>query len=299
MRTSKTILLALLIAPMLLAVPAFAACPPEGQTAESLQTLKNAKFAIDDADGHKALATGLIACLGDPDPVIRDDIAYTGLMTWMRGGSFDADTLRGMRDALYAQLDGDDGDGFRKPYTALVLSEVARTDRIKPWMTEDERAAMVEKASAYLESVTDYRGFIDKEGWRHGVAHGSDWLMQLALNPALTKEQADRMLAAIATQVVPDAAPAYVFGEGGRLARPVIDIAQHGFYSEKEWNAWFAQLPPKIGDPALAWNDAHWLARRHDLMAFLMSLYINADDSKDANIHFLKPSIVEAVKAVP
>ena len=54
-----------------------------------------------------------------------------------------------------------------------------------------------------------------------------------------------------------------------------------------------------IGDPAQAWNDSHWLARRHDLMAFLMSLYIEADQSQDANIHFLKPSIVQAVKAVP
>jgi hypothetical protein len=49
--------------------------------------------------------------------------------------------------------------------------------------------------------VSDYRGFDDKEGWRHGVAHGSDWLMQLALNPALDRGQLDQMLAAIATQV--------------------------------------------------------------------------------------------------
>ncbi len=292
-------LLPVLIAPMLLAKPAFAACPPEGQTAESLRALKASKFSIDDADGHKALAMGLISCLGDPDPVTRDDIAFSALAKWMRDGAFDADTLREFRDALYAQLDGDDADGFRKPYSALVLSEVARTDRIKPWMRDDERAAMVEKAAVFLVSESDYRGFVDKEGWRHGIAHGSDWLMQLALNPALTKEQADRMLAAIATQVAPDAAPTYVFGESGRLARPIIYIAQHGFYSEKEWNTWFATLPPKIGDPALAYNDSKWLARRHDLMAFLMSLYIEADQSQDANIHFLKPAIVTAVKSVP
>jgi hypothetical protein len=34
-------------------------------------------------------------------------------------------------------------------------------------------------------------------------------------------------------------------------------------------------------------------------MAFLMSLYIEADQSDDANIHRLKPVIVAAVKAVP
>ena len=290
---------AALIASMLSLGSAFAACPPDGQTADSLQALKDAKFAMADADARKALATGLIDCLGDPDPALRDDIAYTALTAWMRAGDFDADTLRAMRDALYAQLDADDDAGFLHPYAALVLSEVARTDRFQKWMSDEERAAMVEKAAGFLESVTDYRGFDDKEGWRHGIAHGSDWLMQLALNPALTRRQADRMLAAIATQAVPDAAPSYVFGEGGRLARPILYLAKSNLYSETEWMAWFATLPPKIGDESKAYNDSKWLARRHDLMAFLMSLYIDADQSDDANIRALKPAIVAAVKAVP
>jgi len=299
MNKSQGWLLALLMAPMLLVTPAFAACPPDGQTAATLQQLKVLKFEMSDADARKKLAQGLVECLGDPDPTMRDGIAYTALMTWMRANDFDADTLRAMRDALYAQLDGDDAPGFRRPYTALVLSEVARTDRIKPWMTPEERAAMVEKAASFLESVRDYRGFDDKEGWREGVAQGADWLTQLALNPALERAQTDRILAAVASQVIPDDAPAYVLGEGGRLARPVIYVAQRGLYSEAEWTKWFSTLPPKIGDPALAYNDSHWLARRHDLMAFLMSLYIETDQSEDANIHLLKPEIVAAVKAVP
>jgi hypothetical protein len=292
MRKSMGWLLALLIA------PAFAACPPDGQTAESLQALKAAKFEIA-PEARKTLAPGLLECLGDPDPALRDGIAYTALSLWMRAGTFDADTLRGMRDTLYVQLDGDDDAGFRRPFAALTLSEIARTDRIQPWMTPEERAAMVGKAASYLESVRDYRGFDDKDGWRHGVAHGADWLMQLALNPALERAQADRILAAIAVQAVPEAAPSYVSGEGGRLARPVEYIAQRGLYSDADWMAWFAALPPKIGDPAQAYNDSKWLARRHDLMAFLMSLYIEADQSDDKHIRELKPAIVAAVKAIP
>ena len=299
MRKSNVWLPAWAVAILIHAGGALAACPPEGQTLDSLKQLKAIKFQSSDVEERKKLALGLVACLGDPDPLVRDEIAYTGLMTWMRGNVFDDDTLRALRDALYAQLDGDDADGFRKPFSALVLSEVARTDRIKPWMTPEDRAAMVEKAAAYLQSVSDYRGFDDKEGWRHGVAHGSDWVMQLALNGALERAQTDRLLEAIAAQAVPDAGNAYVFGESGRLARPVIDIAQRGFYTQKDWDGWFAKLIPRVGDPAVAWNDTHWLARRHDLMAFLMSLYIEADQSTDPNIHFLKPSIVTAVKAVP
>lgn len=299
MRTCKIWTLAALLAAAAWTVPALAACPPDGQSLDSLKQLKALQFRTSDANDQKQLAMGLLDCLADPDPQLRDDLAYQALSTWLRANAFDADTLRAMRDALYAQLDGDDPAGFRKPYAALVLSEVARNDRIKPWMSDEERSAMVEKAASFLEGVSDYRAFDDKEGWRHGVAHGADWIWQIALNPALTKEQADRLLVALASQIVPDAAPSYAAGEPGRLARPILAIAHHGFYTQKDWDTWLGKLIEHIGDPALAWNDSHWLARRHDLMAFLLSAYIDADQSQDANIHFLKPSLVDAVKKMP
>lgn len=299
MRKIDTCLLAALLAAITWATPSRAACPPDGQTVETLKQLKALDFRTSDANDQKQLAMGLLDCLADPDPMLRDELAYQALSTWLRGNAFDADTLRGIRDALYLQLDGDDEAGFRKSYAALVLSEVARSDRIKPWMSDEERAAMVDKAAAYLESVSDYRAFDDKQGWRHGVAHGADWIWQLALNPALNKQQGDRLLAALATQIVPEAAPTYSAGEPGRLARPVLAIAQRGFYTQKDWDTWLGKRIERIGDPALAWNDSHWLARRHDLMAFLLSAYIDADQSQDANIHFLKPSLVDAVKKMP
>ena len=52
-------------------------------------------------------------------------------MTWMRANDFDADTLRAMRDALYAQLDGDDEPGFRRPFAALEAeSEIDRAYKL-------------------------------------------------------------------------------------------------------------------------------------------------------------------------
>ncbi|MEO8460709.1 MAG: DUF2785 domain-containing protein, partial [Dokdonella sp.] len=174
----------------------FGACPPQGQTRQSLQALKATKFVMTDPVARTALAQDLLDCLSDPDPVMRDGIAYSALAEWMRADDFDAATLRTMRDALYTQLDRRDEIGFGRPFAALVLSEVARTDRIRAWMTPGERAAMVEKAANYVAAVRDYRGFDDKQGWRHGVAHGADWLMQLAMNPALSRSDTDRILTA-------------------------------------------------------------------------------------------------------
>ena len=283
----------------LLGVPAFATCPPAGHDKPTLQALKTAKFSVADIGAKRALATGLLECLADPDPELRDGIAFEALSQWMRAGDFDAVALRDLRDRLYMLLDGPEGEGYGRPFAALVLSEVARTDRIQTWMSAQERGAMVDKAASYLESVRDYRGYDEKQGWRHGVAHGADWLMQLALNPALDRAQADRLLAAVAVQAVPPSAHAYVFGEPERLARPVLFIAQRGLLTEAEWSTWLAALPASLGDADRAYRDAGWLARRHDLMAFLGSLYLETDNSQDARIRSLQPLVLQAIKGVP
>lgn len=283
----------------LLSWPVFAACPPEGHTRESLQALKVLKFTIPDAAERQTLASGLLDCLGDPDPALRDRLAYEALTQWMRADQLDVVGLRVLRDRLYAMLAADDANGFARPFAALTLSEVARTDRIKPWMTPAERATMVEAAGRYLESVRDYRGFDETEGWRHGVAHGADWLLQLTLNPVLDRAQLDRILAAVATQVVPEASHAYVFGEPGRLARPVLYVAKRALHTDAEWQAWFAALVPKLADAPKGYDDGAWLVRRHDFTAFLMSAYLEVDQSDDPELKTLKPALVAALKMVP
>lgn len=277
---------------------AMAACPPEGTDAPSLRLLKEQGFAVSD-DVRNALVTGLPACLSDPDPTLRDGVAYEALSAWLRAGKLDVAQRRALRDRLYAMLDEEGGNGLGPPFAALVLSEVARTDRMSSWMSAEERAVMVERASAYLSSVRDYRGFDAKEGWRHGVAHGADWSLQLVLNERVDRAQVETLLQAVAVQVVPEDAHAYVFGEPGRLARPVLYAAKRGVLDEAAWTRWFDALPPRLGDANRAYADSAWLARRHDLMAFLMSVHLEADQSEDANIRALKPIVVQALKAVP
>ena len=283
---------------LLAAAPAWA-CPPNGYDKPALQALKASRLQGLEPGQRDALALDLLDCLASPDPELRDGIAYEFLTHWMRSGDFDAAMLRRLRDGLYARLEGDAGEGFAQPFAALVLSEVARTDRVAPWMRSDEREAMVAKASAYVAGVRDYRGFDNAQGWRHGVAHGADWLMQLAMNPALDRAQAGRILQAVAAQAVPSNGHAYIFGEPARLARPVLFIAKRGLHTEAEWSAWFAALPPKLGNETLAYKDAGWLARRHDLVAFLQAVYVESDNSTDAGLQALRPGLLKTLKAVP
>lgn len=264
------------------ASPVPSACPADAAFREAVSAASRADAAQDDRDN---LVPKLAACLSHADPGIRDGLAYETLAAWLRGNAMSAPVRAGLRDQLLADLRPDHSDdaGFQAPFAALVLSEVARTDRISPWMTPGQRAGLAAAAGAYLSGVRDYRGYIDGEGWRHGVAHGADLAMQLLLNPALEPPARETLLAALASQVSPPDAPPYVHGEPERLARPVLLAIQGGHVDASAWPDYIGRLaaPAPMTDWGQAWRSEAGLARRHNLRAFLFVLHAGLSELDD------------------
>lgn len=248
-----------------------------------------------------AAIDALLACLGDPDPAVRDGFAFTLWSDGLRGGRVAPALLRHANMQLQAMLaEPDDEAGFRKPFAALALSEVARADRVAPFLTDAELHALAASGAAYLRAVTDYRGFIPGEGWRHGVAHGADLMLQLALNPRLARSDADLLLGAVAAQVAPAGPVYFVHGEPGRLARPIVYLAKRPDIDDAAWAAWFKALHP---DSAPRWKDAYagdaGLAAVHNSGAFAQAIYVSASESADPQIKRLAPLAAELIKALP
>ena len=196
--------------------------------------------------------------------------------------------------------DVEDSAGFTQPFAALALAEVARTDRVQPYFSQQERQELVQTSIDYLVSIDDYRGFHEEEGWRHGVAHTADLLMQLALNDNIGLAEHRAMLTAIATQIAP-AGVFYQYGESGRLARPILYIAMQGTIGEEEWSSWLADIAAP--HPLASWSDAFssnaGLAKRHNTSAFLRELYLNASLSQNESLKLLLPGTIAAIKALP
>ena len=180
---------------------------------------------LESAEGASILL-GLPDCLDAPDPAIRDGYAFELISIILRRGNQPEETVRALRTRLLDDLASasEDKNGFRGPFAVLALSEVARVDRRTPFLSEEERWDTLPAARPFLAGLTDYRGFSDTEGWRHGVAHTADLLMQMSLNAHLTKPQAEEILAMVALKAGPTE-HAYVFGESDRLAAPVLYLA--------------------------------------------------------------------------
>lgn len=292
---------ALLVACACLSAPvsAQARCDLATEPPAALRQWKASGFPVADATDLDRRVPKLADCLGDPDPFLRDGIAFEALSAWMRGRQLDADTLRALGQQLLPQLDEADPLGFRRPFAALVLSEVARTDRMQPWMTAVERARMVAAAAEYLRSVRDYRGYVDGQGWRHGVAHGSDWVLQLVLNKALQPSQVMSLLSALGTQVMPADGHAYGFGEPSRLARPVAYAVARGDLQRSAMDAWLANVSASLGPRPESDQQALWWARRANLENFLHALAYLSDGDQSPASTALAASVRATMRKLP
>jgi Protein of unknown function (DUF2785) len=277
------------------------ACPPAGWDRARLEGLKAATFAIADAGERERFAEGVVACVASADPFLRDGVAFEALSHMFRNEQLgDAAKVRIARDLL-RRLGSRERLGFEAPFAALVLAEVVRADRLKAYLPADLRAAIGEGAVTFVAGVRDYRGFDEREGWRHGVAHGADLLMQIARNPAYAdRAYLGRLRDTVAAQVAP-AGHFYIYGEPERLMYPIIFLAQRKVFTGAEWGAWFERVVAAA--PLASWDAAFasqmGLAKRHNTRAFLYAVWLNAKVSENGDDDILLAGAEAGLRKVP
>lgn len=276
-------------------------CPPQGWDHARLEQLKASGFEIADGAEREQFARAITACLSSPEPFLRDGIAFEALSHMLRASQLGAETRINLAHDLLTRLAADPGDGFERPFAALVLSEIVRADMMEAYLPAGMRTEILDAATVYMRGIDDYRGFEEGAGWRHGVAHGADLLMQLARNPGVN--EAAQFLAirdAVAAQLMPTG-HFYIFGEPERLMRPIIMLAQRGAFTESEWTEWFnAQASPA---PYSAWGDVFQaqagLAKLHNLRAFLYATWVNARLSESTGDDALLAGAEAALQQIP
>lgn len=261
-----------------LAFVPLSACAQESVACQTLVAEKEVRMEVPDQ-----LAIDMLVCLGNADPELRDGFAFETYVDLLREDKVSVDTVKALRVSLSDMLAGPvTSRGFQKPFAAIVLSEVARVDRVSPLFTEEERQALVDTASGYMASISDYRGFDQEQGWRHGIAHTADLMMQLTLNSAITPEQMSQMRDALTPQIHTSGVYAYTYGEPDRLARPIMFMIQREAFSEDNWKDWFTALAagPAEGEWNNPYREEKQLRQLHNVKAFTSTIYINLRESE-------------------
>lgn len=105
-----------------------------------------------------------VACLASSNPAIRDDIAFKTLSTSLRSGELSTDQVTMVYNLLIDDLNKQDKSAHHRSFVVLSLAEVARVDRLTPFLSEDKRTQLIDTAIDSLLNVNDYSGFDDDIG---------------------------------------------------------------------------------------------------------------------------------------
>jgi len=268
----------------------------------ALVRLKSNNFLLEESRKKETLALQLLHCLAKPEAEIRDGIAFEALSFWLRGSELNNVLHLKMFDYLTHVLTSkvNDENGVYQTFSMLMLSEIARVDRKAPFLTDDQRNRLVFIGTGFLSNLRDYRGFSDNVGWRHGIAHSSDLMLQLALNAKITKIQLDMMLDALASQVTANEQHAYIHGEPKRIAMAVLYIFLKKEHSVDDWNKWLGNVTQV--SPFNEWQEVYksekGLTKLHNTQSFLFSLYATIKASKNDTLVQMIPALEKAIKEV-
>ena len=188
----------------------------------------------------------LTRMLGDPDPEVRDGIAFPTMATWIDEGVYD-DLLGGLGDGMCHGLDIGLGDiesdtVFRRSFSALILTEcIDRTTRAGLG-GPDVVLRWGDRIMSWYSRERDLRGFVPGKGWAHAVAHGADALGALARSPVLGRLELTVILDVIADRLLAPTEAFFVCGEGDRLAFATMHLLRRDVLGIDVLEPWVARL---------------------------------------------------------
>jgi hypothetical protein len=185
------------------------------------------------------LANELSEMLSSPDPVVRDDHAYTAAAQWIREGRLDEE-LTALGEAAVARFDHPEVQA--RTFAPLLLRCVLDRNRSEGVL---ERATVERWFAAFARwypAEPDTRGWDDALGWLHAVAHGAD--AAAAFAQALPERRTDILDLCARRIAATGATERYLQLEDARLARAITGILTRPGLTRAEATNWL-DVPAK------------------------------------------------------
>jgi hypothetical protein len=245
------------------------------------QAILDADGAVPKGHSVEELTRELLAYLGSTDPFLRDEVAYPILDTWIHNSAYTDGQLRALLDQLAGNLQaglGEQGTDsvFLRSFSILVINEILEQDNLRPFLTEAEVRAWLERALAYLADERDLRGYVPGKGWAHSAAHTADTLWVLSRSRYLGAADLERLLSAIADKIVKPVAHIYLHLEDERLASAVSSALRRDLLELPFLSSWLDRLGhPVAGQRWIETvEDPAHTAAYHNARNFLRGLYM-------------------------
>jgi hypothetical protein len=218
----------------------------------------DAGFRLPEGLSRQAALDELTTMLGDPDPVVRDDLGYTVLEHLIPG--LDDASCRRLGDELARRLAAP--DLHVRSFAALVLAPIVKRGVFQ--------AAWLDEFEAWYPHERDLRGWDAAFGWLHAAAHGADLLGAFGLHPGAPPR---RMLNLAVRRLSTPTDHVFAEMEDSRLAHGIALTLTRAELSPAESAGWLDQIEADLN----ADEAEHVLPQFANTIRVLQALYVFAD----------------------
>ncbi len=261
-----------------------------------LEKIKKSKVNPDKIENFSELIDEMIDNIGNPDPILRDDLIYSILANWIIEGHIDDKSKKHILNRLVSEDNllykiklKEDISVLKRSFSVLMIPPLIYSHRKKTYLTESEIREIFNKVCIYFSLEDDLRGYIKDKGWAHSAAHTADALDELALCEELGKNDLEQILKLIKNKLSNNS---YIFvnEEDERMCTAVESIISREILSEEfiyNWLESFYTIFNKTSFP-----DNYKL--KMNLKNFLRSLYfrfLEKDKDISENIYYILKKI--------
>jgi len=254
---------------------------------QKLQQIRAVDFATDQMEQPYELALHMMRHIGSPDPVLRDELIYMTLATWIGQNIFSDEHLKHLLNLalddehLFYRIGEQGTDSvFTRTFSVLILPPILSIDRQHSFLKQEDMVLVLKCLTAYLKGEKDVRGYVEDKGWAHAPAHAADAVEDLAQSPYLKGAELQELLHALSIKVMESSA-AYIYDEDQRMAQAAVTILSRNLLEQEELAEWIEQLQSKRSGVA---NEGRTLQEINqmslNIRLFMQSLYFAIQDNK-------------------
>lgn len=181
------------------------------------------------------LTFNMIHHIGTTDSYIRDMLIYKCFAHFIQKELLSLEQLELLlttcldENFLYIEIDTPGTDGvFTRSYTNLLIALIIQFDNTHPFLSSETIRMVKEKLIEYMNLEADYRGYIQKKGYAHAIAHGSEALNALVHNSNISCDCYEEIIHCLLNKVFV-CSTVYHNQEDERIVTPLLSIIHHDF----------------------------------------------------------------------
>jgi hypothetical protein len=212
----------------------------------------------------------LLTMLRSADPAERDEVACLAMVRRIGSGAEDGDLIA-LGDEMALRLK--DPEIQVRTFAALILAEVVERDMTSGRATAEAVLRWRDAFAAWYPAERDLRGWDERLGWLHAVAHGADALALFGRSPRLDRDDLRGLLGTGRERMLAETDYVFRDQEEDRLAYALALVLSRAELDEGDSVGWLAP----VSDTFAAGEPGPVPASATNAMRTLRMLYLHCD----------------------